>query len=183
MPSEKFVIALPPKWQQLSLEPEFWERGINMVSEQNPQLKSVLSSGMMANLVASGIKLYALDLSPESLEADFPASANVLKANLGAKIPLDSYVSLSLAQIKKFANPKFPVTHRRVTLSNVEAEEIKYEMNLTVGRAAPVPFRIVQYIIVDGSTAYVISLSCPVELDAAYAPVFEKIGQSFRLIE
>jgi hypothetical protein len=56
-------------------------------------------------------------------------------------------------------------------------------MGMTIGGAEPLPFKMVQYIVLDGSTVYVITLGCPVALDAAYAPVFERIGQSFRLIK
>ncbi len=183
LPDEGFEIALPAKWQQLDLGAGFLEKGLNIVTEQNPKLKNVLSSKTMMGLAAAGIKFYALDLSPESLEASFPASANVLKLDLGAKMSLDAYVALNLAQVKKYANTGTPITHRRVSLANVEAEEITYDVDMALLSAEPTTLKMVQYIAVDGTTVLVISLGCPVESSEAYTSAFEDIARTFRLIK
>jgi hypothetical protein len=113
----------------------------------------------------------------------FPTTMNVLKMDIGIALPLDILVILSLEQVKNIADSTVPLTHRRVTLSTIEAEEVKYGTKVAISTGEPVLIMLTQYLIVDGTTEYAVTFGTPPELSDKYSPTFEKIGQSFRLLK
>ncbi len=74
-----------------------------------------------------------------------------------------------------------PPSRRRVDLPAGEAEEVTYsaEMNLPAGAAQPLTF--MQYVLVERQFAYIITLTTKAELAEKYTPIFQQIGQNFRL--
>jgi hypothetical protein len=181
--AEQFAIALPPEWLQLDLNPEALADLLGIVGEQNPQFDELFSSQMLRALVAAGVKFYAIDLNPDSLVLDLPTTANIIKVDLGLEIPLDVFVNLNLTQIEDLASPDVPVTHRRVMLTNVEAEEFKYVAEITDITGRNITMMFTQYLLLDETVAYVVTLSAPAELADAYISTFEEIGQSFELTD
>lgn len=166
-PSEGFALALPPGWQEVALGSETGD---------------TLFDEMVKDLVSRGTKFYALllmDMSQPSLTA----IANVGKDDLPVEVQLDAYVPLCLETIEKLADPDVPITHRRITLSNVEAEEFRYGVETMDVEGNPASEVIMQYLIADRFTYYVITLSCPVELADTCRPMFQEISQSFQLLE
>lgn len=183
LPDAGLEIALPPTWQTLVLSADTIETMVELVDERFPEIGSMLSSEMMRNLFASGVKLYGFDISPEALSQGAPVSINVIQSDLPLKMPLDSYVSLSLAQIQAMVGPDTEVKHRRITLSDQEAEEIIYQYRMIDFGGQDAAATIVQYLLLDDSTAYVISMVAPLTLEETYIPTFQEIGQTFRLVE
>jgi predicted secreted protein len=180
--AEGFAIALPPEWLQIGLSPADLE-SVAIVVDENPELREMLTSETLRNLVAGGLVFYALDASPESLDGGIPATVNVLKVDLGLEVPLDFYISVNLAQVEQIADPDVPIIHERVSLTNLEAEEIKYAAEYVSAAGDPVPVMLTQYLALEGDTAYIITLATPTELADGYSPVFEYIGRSFQLLE
>ena len=178
---EGFAIALPPEWLRVNLDAEAFEDSLAIIGEQNPGLGQLLTSETLRSLAAGGIKFYGLDTSPESLIPGFPTTVNVLKLNLGLALPLDTIVAVNLGQIEAIADPDVPLTNRRVSLSNVEAEEIKYGTEIAMPTGDSILLMITQYLVVDGSIMYVVTLGTPLELTDDYSTTFEEIGKSFRL--
>jgi hypothetical protein len=180
--SEGFVIALPPEWVPINLSSEGFENSLQIVIEQNPKYKKILTNEYIRGLAASGIKFYGLDRSPKSLEVGVPTTVNVLKVDVGLEFPFDTFVTLNLQNIEKLADPAVPVEHQRVSLQNVEAEEIKYVNRVVTPLGDTINIFIVQYLILDGSMEYVITMGTTKKLADDYLPVFEEIGHSFRLL-
>jgi hypothetical protein len=183
VPAEGFAIALPLEWLYLELSPDGLADALSVVGELNPEVGSLLSSDMIRSLAASGIKFYAMDLSLDALEHGAPPSVNVLKLDIGMVLPLDSLVELALPQLRELAIPGTSVTHQLVSLSNVDAEEIRYTAQLTGVTGQSQSAHLVQYLVLDGSINYTITLAGPSELADDHAPVFKQIAQSFRLLD
>ncbi len=183
MVDEGFEIALPPGWQTFSLNPETMQDALAIVGEQNPAFKDMFSSEMLLRLAAAGIKFYGMNLQADAMAYDLPPSINILKIDLGMALPLDTYIPATLKQLEAVADPEVPITHRRVTLSGVDAEEFKYGMAMTNLLGKPIKGKVVQYLLVDGTTQYAITLASPNELAEGYAAIFEQIGQSFKLFD
>jgi hypothetical protein len=182
--ADKFAIALPPVWQPLNLNAVALEDALGVVGEQMPEFGQLFSNQLLRNLVASGIKFYALDLSPESVAAGIPASINILRTDLGVEFPLDSYVALNVRQVEGIADPAVPLVHQRVTLGEggVEAEELQYQMNLPSASGEPTPATLLQYLIIDKSIVYVITISTPPEVAEANLPLMKEIAQTLELL-
>jgi hypothetical protein len=183
LPEEGFAIALPPEWLQIPMDPEALENALTIAGEQNPNIGKMFNSETLRRLAASGLKFYGMDLSPESLESGFLVNINVLKIDLGFKIPFETYIAINLEQIKAIATSGTSVDHQPVKLSNVDAEKLTYEMEQVSLTGIPIQVAVTQYLILDGSTSYVITLIASTSIVDSYASTFEAIGQSFRLSE
>jgi len=182
LPQEGFALALPPEWLQITLNPATFEEALEIAGEQNPAIGKYLSSDSLRALMASGLKFYGMDTSLDALEAGFLANLNVLIMDIGFEAPLETYVALNLKQIEALAT-EGTVEHERVELANLDAEKLTYEMSQMSVTGDAVQVTIVQYLALDGSTAYVVTMLAPTSLADDYVPTFEEIGQSFRLTE
>jgi len=183
LPEEGFAIALPPEWLQISLDPETLENALAIASEQNSYVGQMFTSETLRKLTASGIKFYGMDLSPDSIKSGFLVNVNILKLDLGFKIPFETYLAVNLEQLKAIAISETSVDHQPVKLTNVDAEKLTYEMEQASLAGTSIQVAVTQYLILDGSTSYVITLIAPTSLIDSYASTFEAIGQSFRLSE
>jgi hypothetical protein len=183
VPGEGFEIALPPEWLQIDLNPEVFEASIAIAEELNPKMGGFLSSDTMNSMIASGIKFYGLDPSPETINHGMPASVNILIVDLGFELPLDTLVNLNLETLSSLANPEIPITNQRTLLSNIEAEKITYVTDMVGLGAEPVSLMIVQYVMLEGSEQWVISLGTPFEMANSYSDTFEQIAKSFQMLK
>lgn len=182
--ADGFAIALPPEWISIDLNPETFEDTFAVMGELHPEFGGGLfTSETFRSLMAGGIKFYGLDTSQEAIILGSPATVNIVRIDLGFELPLDTLVALSLEQLESLANPDIPITNQRVTLSDVEAEEFTLVSELPGLGGDPVPVMITQYLLVDGSVQYVVTLGVPIELVDSYSSIFEDIGESFQLID
>ncbi len=180
LPDDGFGIAIPPTWFYLALDPQQFERALALIGEQNPQW-SEMFSGQARNLIASGLKFYALDLSG-SFQAGLPASVNVVRAEIPFKLTLDAFVTLSIKQLEALVGSGVEIAHQRVQLYQTDAEEIEYQMELPGPAGKPVSQYLLQYLVLDGQTAYVLTLGCPLGQADQDRDTLKKIAATFRLI-
>lgn len=177
---EGFSIALPPEWLVIPLDAEALEKGLEAVAKENPALGRMLGENMR-NLAAAGVKFYALNINPKTLTYDVPMTLNIIQVDLGIKLPLDSYVPIVIKQLENLLGSDASITHRRVTISGLEAEEFKYLMAMKNAAGNPIKGQVLQYIIPVGTMQYTITLVCPEELFKDYTATLEQIGASFKL--
>lgn len=179
-----FAIALPPHWQQIEVNPDVFGEAIATVNEQLGMESQQFSDEMLSNLAAQGIKLYGLDIAPEAIEIGLPSSINVLKLDLGVAYPLDTFVELGLTQARALALPGTPVTDQRLMLANgLEAAEINYTMQLPGITGDLVDVALTQYAVMEGTSAYLVTLGAPLALADSYESTFTEIGSSFQLLD
>ncbi|MBK7919168.1 MAG: hypothetical protein IPJ94_23465 [Chloroflexi bacterium] len=77
LPAIGFAMTLPADWQVVDLEKLDMAEIFGSVAERNEQLESLFSSDSMKNLVAAGIRFYAINVSSESLSSSPPATINL----------------------------------------------------------------------------------------------------------
>lgn len=181
LPAEALSIALPPEWMQFTMSLELFESSLAIAGETNPTVKRIFTSETLRQLIASGIKFYGIDLSPETFESDFLSNVNVMQNDIGIKIPLETYVALSLKQLEAIAIPDTPIQHEPVKLSEQDAEMLTYEVEQVGLSGAPLRVTITQYVILEDTSAYILTIGTASTLADSYAPTFDKIAQSFRL--
>lgn len=181
--TDGFTIALPPEWIPINLNPDTLDDALAVSGELNPEIGGLLTSEKLRNLIAAGIKFYALEVSQESLNLGLPPSANLLMVDLGLELPLDLLVPASIQQLESIADPEIPIAHQLVTLSNHEAAEITYVTDVVGIGGDPVSMMLMQYIMVDGTMQYVLTLGAPAELADSYSDILKDIAKSFQLLE
>lgn len=164
------------------MSPDGFEAAIQQLGEANPDLADILSN-QAQSLISSGVKFFALDIGPGAVANNLVANANVIKQELTVNASLDTFVELSVTQLKNLSFVVKPVKHKRVQLHVGEAEELRYQMKFTqpLGRTARAAAT--QYVFLEGRDLYVISLIAPIDKAAQYQPIFVEIGQSFRLLK
>lgn len=108
-------------------------------------------------------------------------NVNVMQNDIGIKIPLDTYIALSLKQLEALAVPDTPIQHEAVILSDRDAEMITYEIDQVGLSGAPLRVTITQYVMLDDTVAYIITMGTASTSADSYAPTFEQIAQSFQL--
>ncbi|MGB8644249.1 MAG: hypothetical protein WCF84_03375 [Anaerolineae bacterium] len=180
--SAGFAIALPPGWQRIDLSAQSLDVALGGISLPNTNIQAMLSNQNLRKLFASGVRFYALDTSPTSLSTLPPTSANVLKLNVGS-FSLDTVVQLTLTQLKSMADPSVPLTHRSVTLANIQAERLEYASKVTMFNGETQLVHVIQYVMMDGPNEYVVTLGG----DSAYTknagPLWTQIGETFSLLK
>lgn len=182
-PSGNFAVALPSSWRMIDTSPDAIASGLETVGDLNPKFKAMFSSEAVRNLVANGIKFYALDTTPESFSGGLPVTANVISYDMKVDLPMETVVAATLQQLKQFADPETPISHRTLHLKNIDAEEFTYATQVRDITGNPVPVTLRQYLVVDGTLQYVLSLSTPTALASTYLPLYDQVGPSFELLD
>lgn len=183
LPTENFSVVLPSDWQPVDLDKMDFPEALETMGEQNENLKGIFSSSFMQNLVAAGMKFYAINLNEKSVKSVVPATINILKQELPVKFTLEQYTSLNVSQLEQFFDLTSPVKQEQLTFGDIEAAKISYSAKIVDRLGRNIEISNVQYMVLEGKTAYVITLSMPVELAKNNLEPFSKAVETFRLIE
>lgn len=182
LPGEQFAVTLPPRWRPVDLNPETLGPVLQAIRDDNPGIRGLISDQMLRGQILSGLTFYAVHQAPETYVYDTPTNLNLVKLVLQIDITLDTYVQQKLRQIELQVIRNTPIHHERVMLGNVEAEKFEYYREITGTTGEFISVQIVQFLVLDGRTSYVITLTSPLELADSYVPMFEEIGASFELL-
>jgi hypothetical protein len=125
--------------------------------------------------------LYAIDTAPDSLLSGGITNLNLLVTELPIEMPLDSYTALNIGQLESLF-PEVVVTSERVELGGREADKLTYTAEMA-GLMGAAPMQFTQYLVMDASTVYVLTLTTPAELSEGYEPVFDEIASSVEFLE
>jgi len=183
LPEEGFSIALPEEWQVIDLNKVDMAGIFDALGEQNEDLKGLFSSSLLKNLVSAGIKFYALNLDQESLHATVPATINILKQDLPFEPTLEMYTDLNMGQLEQFFDLTSEIEQEQVMFGDIEGTSITYTAEIVDPIGRPIEAMNRQYLILDGSLAYIITLSMPVELAEKHLQPYAEAAETFRLIE
>lgn len=177
-----FSLSLPPQWRHLDLSTDDFDEMFSVASDAIPELGALFSSEYIKNLAAEGIKLIALDISPDSLGSGFPTSVNVLVVDLPMDIAFDDLVELTVVQLKYMFGEDSGLTQETRLLGGIEAEKIEYqaETNDIFGQPHNVTYQ--QYLMLDGRTQYVLTFGSVEDLIGQNKEIFSEISQSFELV-
>jgi hypothetical protein len=183
LPADRFSIALPQDWQAVDLEKMQLPEVLEAVGEQNENLKGLFSSSLLKNLVAAGIKFYAINLDQESLQGTIPATINILIQDLPFEPTLEMYTTLNISQLEQFFDLTSKIEQEQLMLGDLEATRITYTAKIVDPFGRTVEISNTQYLVLEGSLAYIITLSMPAELAENYLQSYSEAVETFRLIE
>lgn len=183
LPAEGFSIALPEAWQAVDLDKMFLAETLEAMGEQNESLKSLFTNEFFQNLAAAGIKFYAINLSPESVQGTIPATINIIRQDLPFEATLDVYTDLNVSQLDQFFELTSEIQQERMMLGEAEAMKLSYTANIVDPLGRSIEAANTQYLLVDGSLAYVVTLAMPVDLTDQLLQPSIAIVETFRLIK
>jgi hypothetical protein len=172
VPGETFSIGVPTSWNALSADRVFKGADIDTFAARNPD------AGQMVDALKrpdSPMKFLAFD--PAKKE-NFVTNMNIVVEPLPSAVPLDSYVEATLTQLRQASFVSGEIDHERVTLPAGPAEKISYTSRFTYADGTR-DVSTLQYALVQGETAYVITYSTVPSLASAYADDFARSAESF----
>lgn len=178
-PKDGFAMALPSSWVYQELDPATLQQAIQTLKQKNPQMAQTLEK-QGQTLTEAGVRFFAIDGASGSVADGVNTNANVIHLVQPQPITLDFFIARNLPELESQPNVSKPVRHRRVQLSGIEAEEIRYTTSFILSGNKSSQLATTQYLIVRGKGCYVITFVTAVKLDSKYSPVFEKIAKTFR---
>lgn len=183
-PLDGFSIVLPNEWLVSDLEDENIADMLSLMGEQNEGLDTLLSSDFKNNMIAAGIKLYAINTDIESLQSLNPVNLNILTVPLPFRMDTNQYLILNAAQIEQFLDLTSDTNTEMVTLGeDLEAGKMSYTANLINIYGLPMEVAYVQYLLIDNGTAFILTITIPIELVEIYQAEAIEIVETFRFLE
>jgi hypothetical protein len=176
---EGFALSLPPDWRQFDMSSENVESMLGEMLAKNPELSTMLTG--LRQQIASGVKFYGFD--PADARTGFGTNVNVLHMPLPPGHDLDTLVAESIQQIKSLSTIVKPVASERIVVRGQERERIRYRMSMRGPNGRNNLLAFTQYVAIDDSSYYVLTLTTMPDREAKYASTFDQIGRSFRLID
>jgi hypothetical protein len=85
--------------------------------------------------------------------------------------------------LESFFDLTSEIEQEQIMLGDIEAVKIAYTTNLVDPFGRPLEVANTQYLLLNGSTAHIVTLVMPVELADDYLQPFSEAAETFRLIE
>jgi hypothetical protein len=173
-PADGFALALPPGWTALDLNPKTLDRMLEKGVAVNPDLKAMEKG--IRHQVAAGIRFLGLE------KVRGGPNVSVGKFPLRGEVSLDVAATDVVKQFDALPTVERPIRRKRVRLKAGEAERLNYVLPVKPPGEAAKRLAMMSYLVVSGRELYVITMTAGVEEAATYAPTFERVAQSFRLL-
>lgn len=177
-----FVIDIPQSWEVLELTEAALNSGLDIVAESNEQLSGFMGSEQMRQMVESGMKLYAIDLSEAARGFTLPPNVNVLVIDTGVTGSVEFVERMNLAQIEQIADESYALTHSRVEVGSRDGIRFQYMTPYALGFGEPQDTVLQQLLVIDGSTQFIVTIGVPLEIVEEYTAVVERMIGSFQLL-
>jgi hypothetical protein len=177
--TEGFALAIPPDWRELEIDPEKFEANRQAMLKQNPHLKALF--GDPRQKLAAGIKFYGLDES--SIKTGLMTSVNVIRSPSPPWTTLDSAVADVVKHLENLPTGSMQFSHNRVKMATGEGEKFRCTTTMLAPAGHTIVVASTQFVFVAGTSVYVLSMVTSAGREAECAAIFEKMGQSFRLMK
>ncbi len=179
VPTEGFALAIPPDWRELEIDPEKFEANYQAMLKQNPHLKALI--GDTRQKVTSGIKFLGMEES--SLKTGLMMNVNVIRLPSPPWTTLDSAVEDVVKHLENLPTGTMQFSHNRVKMAMGEGEKFRCTTTMQTPAGQTIIIASTQFVFVAGTNVFVLSMVTLAGHEAQCAAIFEKIGQSFRLMK
>ena len=173
--SHGFAIGVPESWQAVSAEIVAESEAVKELARRNPAVKPFVDA---VRRPSSPLKFVALDSEGER---GFAANVNVVVEPLPQEMTLDEYREALLRQLAASGIAEGSVDRDEVELSAGRATRLAYEADYDAAGPGET-VRTLQYAIVSGEEAYVVTYSTLPDQAGRYADDFDASIRSFRLL-
>lgn len=164
-----FTLSVPEEWKTAKIDEILNEGGLDKIRQEDPELAQQVEPFAQPG---SPVKFVALD---PDVQGGFATNVNVYVEEVPDGVTRDQYFEASLQKLTDaFGAPE----QERVSLPGGEAVRVSYEQEIASGRKVA----IVQYILFEEGTGYVLTYSTLPERSAEYADTFETSAESFDLL-
>jgi hypothetical protein len=173
---EGFSLAIPPEWRQVDTSPGKYEANYRQLLRMNPQFQFL---GGIQSQMSPTIKFFGMD--EPSLSTGFATNVNVVHVGSPPDATLDAVIEGMLGDLKKVPMISKPISHERVKVGAGECELLRFKVTVPLPGTNQVT-AVTQYVFISSNGVYIVSMNTTINREDHYGPIFEKIGQTFRLI-
>jgi hypothetical protein len=178
------ALSVPPGWKEFNLSEQDLQTVMNEMAAANPQFGSAMGS-QVASMASQGVKFYAFDLWSASLQMGFANNINLLKVDKPCDVTLDKAVKESIAELEEQLSGTLdgPILSARLTtVGGEQVRRINYDAVLNMPDGSPLAISLVQYMLVDDNSLYILTGTTTTSQITDYALTFEQIAQSIYLL-
>lgn len=177
-----FSMILSSDWLVIDLSSDDFSQMLEMVGGQNDSL-SFFTEDYFQQIIASGIRFYAVNDNIDSLSNPVPMSINILVQEENFGLSLEEFMTVNTAQFENFFDLTSEIEQEVVMLGELEAGRISYTLNLVTALGVESEVANTQYFILANDGLYVITLGMGIELVEEYQEAARTAVETFRLIE
>jgi len=182
VPDEQFAIALPPTWGNVDMNPAHFQESLNAVRQKYPDVADLVQGQAIA-LINAGVAFFGFDPTSEALKAGGATDASVQRQRMGTGATLEQIRELVQAQLENNESIQKPIAIQTTNLAaGGQALEVSFRANVTDQNGNPLELQIFQYLALNKTDLYIVTLSSNADLVARYAPIFRSIGTSLAFI-
>jgi hypothetical protein len=174
-PADGFAMALPPGWTALQLGPKTLDQTLEQGLRSNPDLKAREQS--IRQQVAAGLKFLGLE------KAQGGPNVSVFRTPLKGEVSLDLAAAEMLKEYEAMPTLERPIGRKRVRLKAGEAERFDVVMPVGVPGKGRERLAVTSYVLVRGQALYILTFTAAVGEVARYRPTFERVADSFHLLD
>ena len=175
VPDQSFAITLPKGWRRLKVDPASLAE-IAKVFPADSEFAKLLSN-QMVQIMAAGIQLWAIDVSPHAGLGGAPSNLTVV-GQANSPFTLKQLKTMGLTQISRVDGiSKVKATDIKLPVG--QAVMLSYELKLPTTVGMTLELRGFQYYVVGSTFGYVLTFSCA-KLDSLCA---DRVGKSMKTFE
>jgi hypothetical protein len=174
VPGTAFSVSVPSTWKSIDYRQVATTDLLDRLVRENPSLKSLLQSLRSPN---SGIKLFAFD---PKVTSGFATNLNLVVDRVPAGVTALQYATAAQRQLATVPNVVRPLRRQTVRLPAGSSVRLQYGIKFTLGGRRVVTST-TQYVLVDGTSAYVVTVTTLPKLFGSYASLITAMARSIRL--
>ncbi len=182
LPEDMLALALPQTWQKVDAASGMLGGTLQTLSRQHSALADLVDNGR-ARAAAQSIRFFAFDFAPASVASGFMTNVSLLRQTLSGSVTLEAFAAANVRELEKIAQLSGQVEQEAVQLPVGGTLRLRYQLILQGKNGDPLELYLTQYLLVRGSSAYVLTFATTPPQAEEYAPVFERIGRSLRWLE
>jgi len=178
---ENFSVTLPGNWITINLDPETYHAAMKKLTENNPSMAKVFSD-KMANMMAKGIKLYAMELDPSN-PGQPSKTCNVFVEDMPYAMSLKVFAQEVMAGANKVINGQ--VVSQPHVIQSAAGEGMSYTLKARIKRRGrkEVTVTSTQACFIFNQKAYVLTVAVPEAPSKVQSDLCGRILRSFTLLD
>lgn len=182
VPDERFAIALPPTWGNVEMDPAKFQESLTAVQRKYPDVADLVQGEAIA-LINAGVSFFGFDPASEALKAGGATDASVQRQRIDTGATLEQIQGLVLAQLENTESVQKPVAIQTMDLAaGGQALEVSFRANVTDRNGNPLELQVFQYLALNKTDLYIVTLSTNADLAGEYGAIFRGIGTSLTFI-
>ena len=179
---EGFSIDLPADWNVMNLDQESIAGLLESLKKKHPESAEWCSSQLPA-MVAQGMKLMAVEVTPSSLKRQYSASVNLIIQDMPMAVSSSYLAQASEAVMSKMMGGKVLPPPTTYHCAKFDGALIEIDQETSIPDGSVVKMHVRQLYVARGARAFVLSFSSPLGEDEAYVAIFTRIANSLAMLD